>query len=134
MIILYYVIYLTPVTPIASHITHGAKTALELQTSPRVVAQCGKNVTLTCDASSSDQINIIKVMWLAANVSYMCPSQDGNPGAGGLCESKAVTLNKHSFTLTLNNMMPVNQGEYICKLHSTSGIEHSKTFVTVQGE
>ncbi|XP_075999079.1 uncharacterized protein LOC142992495 isoform X2 [Genypterus blacodes] len=120
---------------LTSAVSNGNATpVLELRTSPPVVvAQCGETVTLTCNASSSNQFHIIKAMWLGANVSYMCPSQDPDIGAGGLCERKADSLNKYSFTLTLANMMPVNQGQYICKLYSSSGIENSITYVTVQG-
>lgn len=50
-----------------------------------------------------------------------------------VCDS-AVQLLVHRLSVTLLNVMPAHQGEYLCKLHSTFGAKHSTTTVTVQGE
>lgn len=48
-----------------------------------------------------------------------------------VCDS-AVQLLVHRLSVTLLNVMPAHQGEYLCKLHSTFGAKHSTTTVTVQ--
>ncbi|XP_071371518.1 programmed cell death 1 ligand 1-like [Centroberyx affinis] len=107
---------------------------LELQTSPQVVAQCGKNVTLECDVSSSSEFDIKKFAWMTAESKHLCQLEDGKLDHKVLCESKAEPLNKHRhrLTLTLTNMMPANQGEYICKLYSSLGVENRRTVVTLE--
>lgn len=103
-----------------------------LQTSPQVVAQCGKNVTLTCDATSSSKFSVVKFAWLTAE-SKLCQLRDGKVESDVLCESKTETL-KHSLMLTLTNITPADQGNYTCKVHSDIGAEHNTSVVTVQGE
>ncbi|XP_071768389.2 uncharacterized protein LOC139921901 [Centroberyx gerrardi] len=109
---------------------------LELQTSPQVVAQCGKNVTLECDVSSSSEFDIKKFAWMTAESKHLCQLDDGKFDREVLCESKAERLNKHwlrhRLTLTLTNMMPANQGEYICKLYSSLGVKNNRTVVTLE--
>lgn len=102
--------------------------SVELQTISQVAAQCGNNVTLTCDAVSSHQLDIRSFEWLARDKS-VCQNGHGQPDRKVLCER-----GDHSLTLTLLNVMPDDQGTYLCKLRSTSGSGSKNTVVTVQGE
>lgn len=103
---------------------------LELKTIPHVVATCGENLTLPCEVSASDQLNIISFSWLAKNES-MCPHKHGRPDSRAACES---ATQDHKLTLTLYDVMPVHQGKYFCKVRANHGAKSSTTTVTVQGE
>lgn len=93
------------------------------------MTRCGENVTLTCE-TTTPETEIILFEWRAKNIS----SQNvDRPNPKFLCDSTAKPP-KCSVNLTLLNVMPVNQGEYLCKLHSKLGVESNKTGVTVQGE
>ncbi|XP_034046549.1 uncharacterized protein LOC117528105 [Thalassophryne amazonica] len=101
-----------------------------LRTSPEVVARCGDNVTLTCDASSSQQFEIKKFIWISPE-KPVCQFRGGKPDPGVVCENKSQPL-QSSLSMTLINMLPAKQGEYICKLHSTLAIKDSTTIVKLQ--
>ncbi|GLD60558.1 uncharacterized protein AKAME5_001244500, partial [Lates japonicus] len=103
---------------------------VELQVIPQVATECGKNVTLTCEASSSREMDIKLFSWLGRNKT-MCQIGDGQADPEVLCENKAVASN-HTLTLTLINVMPVDSGKYLCKLHSQLGPVQKSTVVTVQ--
>ncbi|XP_022612657.1 uncharacterized protein LOC111230266 [Seriola dumerili] len=104
---------------------------VKLQTIPQVAAQCGKNVTLTCNASSSRHMDIQFFSWLA-NMKNVCQYGNGQTDPGALCESTANTSH-HTLTLTLINVMPVSKGKYLCKLRSNLGVKSASTSVTVHG-
>ncbi|XP_031176932.1 uncharacterized protein LOC116065510 isoform X1 [Sander lucioperca] len=103
---------------------------VELQTISQVAARCGENVTLTCDAKPSGQLKIFNFIWLAKNKS-MCQYPEGQTYPEVLCESTDQPPH-HSLTLTLLNVMPVDEGTYLCKLQSDLGAPSEKTVVTVQ--
>ncbi|CAK6963301.1 uncharacterized protein LOC122967156 [Scomber scombrus] len=107
----------------------AAGEALELQTIPGVVAQCGDNVTLTCDASSLLLSDIRSFNWVGRNKSLCKHDDEHDPEV--LCESTAETTH-HKLTLTLINVMPVHQGKYLCKLSSKIGVKYTSSFVKVQ--
>ncbi|KAM7386650.1 hypothetical protein PAMA_009322 [Pampus argenteus] len=102
--------------------------AVNLETIPKVVAQCGENVTLPCDATSSHLSDIRFFSWVGRNKT-LC-KYDGQPDPEVLCESAAETHPK--LTLTLIRVMPIHQGSYLCKLHSKVGLENLASVVTVQ--
>lgn len=94
---------------------------------PRVLrSRCGDNVTLTCEATGPPQMDIKRFSWVFKNKT--CHFNDPKPW----CESAGEPPH-HSIALTLS-VMPVDQGEYTCKLHSNMGIAQSQSVVTVQGE
>lgn len=104
---------------------------MELQVIPHLVAQCGQNLTLTCNVSSQRQLGIRLFSWLARNQTVCLY---GNESASeALCESAAETSH-HRLTLTLIDVMPGNEGKYLCKLRSGQGVNDASTFVTVHGE
>ncbi|XP_032393574.1 uncharacterized protein LOC116703088 isoform X2 [Etheostoma spectabile] len=103
---------------------------VELQTISQVGARCGENVTLTCNAKPSGQLNIVKFIWLAKNKS-MCQYPENQTYPKVLCESTSQPPD-HSLTLTLLNVMPVDEGTYLCKLQSDLGAPSMKTVVTLQ--
>lgn len=103
---------------------------MELQTlPPDVTLQCGDNVTLKCEATVPSQMKITGLYWAHANKSCRHQDQRSEP----TCESGGEPP-QYSLALTLVNVMPVDQGKYLCKLYSTMGIYYNHSVVTVQGE
>ncbi|KAF3846635.1 hypothetical protein F7725_003713 [Dissostichus mawsoni] len=85
-------------------VSHG----LELQTVSQVAAQCGENVTLTCNNKSLCQYD----------------SQHDDPKVK--CDYIDEPL-PQILTLTLLNVMPTDQGKYLCKLRSIYGVMSNTT-------
>lgn len=101
---------------------------VELQTISQVAARCGENVTLTCEATLHHS-DITLFTWLVRNKT--CQYGDLKPDPELLCASSAPTSQTHVLTVTLLNVMPVNQGSYLCKLRSKVGVKSATTLVTV---
>lgn len=102
---------------------------MELHTVPQVLRpRCGDNVTLTCEATGPPQMDIKRFSWVFKNKT--CHYNDPSPKPW--CES-AGEPPRHSLALTLVSVMPVDQGEYMCKLHSNMGVAQNRSVVTVQG-
>ncbi|XP_035510238.1 uncharacterized protein LOC118322620 [Morone saxatilis] len=100
-----------------------------LQTVSEVAARCGENVTLPCGVTMPSQSDIKLFSWVGGNKS--CKYEDSQPDPEVLCERTAETPN-HRLDMTLLNVMPVDQGEYLCKLRSKVGVGFARTLVTVQ--
>lgn len=118
--------------PVISLTDTSGSQGVELRAISQVAAECGKNVTVTCDASSVRQLDIRLFSWLARNKTVCLYGADQH-GPEVLCESTGET-SKHRLTLTLINVMPVNEGKYLCKLRSKLGVSDAATFLTVHGE
>lgn len=101
--------------------------SVDLQISPDVVARCGENVTLTCNVTSKlSKITLFD--WMGVHKTKLT-RKDPQSDPEVLCQNTTNGL-----SLTLLNVMPVDQGEYLCKLHSTQGTTDAKTVVKVRGE
>lgn len=108
--------------------SNSGREGVKLQTIPQSLAsQCGDNVKLTCEGNLS-QPDIKLFAWV-----FKTKSCRYNDHQSELCETTHEPL-RQSLTLTLLNVMPVDQGEYLCKLHSKLGVKSQKTIVTVQGQ
>lgn len=97
--------------------------------SHNLTSQCGDNVTLKCEAAVSPQEKIKHFSLVHRNKSCRYQDQHLRPW----CESGGEHP-RWSLALTLVNVMPVDQGEYLCKLHSTMGVYYNQSVVTVRGE
>ncbi|KAG7505418.1 selection and upkeep of intraepithelial T-cells 2-like [Solea senegalensis] len=104
---------------------------VKLQVTPQVVSKCGENVTLTCTASSSRQLDIKLFSW-NFKIKPVCQYGENRSDAEVVCESTA-DASHHNLTLTLMNVMPVNAGKYLCKLQSKVGAKYNSTVVAMQG-
>ncbi|TNN83340.1 hypothetical protein EYF80_006321 [Liparis tanakae] len=112
-------------------VSSAAGQGVTLHTTSQEAARCGENLTLTCEASSSRPLDIKSFSWLflAKNKSVCVADRPCDPEF--VCDSAAELL-VHRLSVTLLNVMPANQGDYLCKLHSTFGAKDSTTTVTVQ--
>ncbi|XP_069381446.1 uncharacterized protein [Paralichthys olivaceus] len=103
---------------------------VKLQVKHQVEATCGTNLTLTCEASSSRKLDIKLFSWVRTQ--NKCQYGNDQPEPGVLCESSTET-GHHRLNLTLLNVMPANEGKYLCKLRSNLGVDDASTSVTVRG-
>lgn len=94
-----------------------------------LTSRCGDNVTLKCEATVPEQMEIKQFSWVHPNKSCGHREQERKPWCESVCEPPRCSL-----ALTLVNMMPVDQGQYLCKLRSTMGVFYNHSVVTVQGE
>lgn len=104
---------------------------MELLALSEVAARCGDNVTLTCDATLPDKSVIKHFAWEAGNKT--CQIDNDIHDSKFLCESR-VNTHTHQLTLTLLNVMPVDERRYLCKLRTVQGTKSATTFVKVHGE
>ncbi|TKS91764.1 GTP-binding protein [Collichthys lucidus] len=102
---------------------------MELKAAPLKVARCGENVTLTCEATikKSDIVSLS----FACGENKTCKCEDSQTNPEVQCESTDESP-RHRLNLTLINVMPVNQGNYTCKLRSIKGVDAAKTRVAVK--
>lgn len=110
--------------------------SVTLQATSEVVASCGDNVTLTCNATSSHKLDVKYFAWhREKNVCQHDGAQpDGaQPDPAVRCASREEASH-HTLTLTLVNVMPVHEGRYLCKLRSNQGVGSASAVLTVQGE
>lgn len=103
-----------------------------LHTTPPLVARCGENVTLTCDASMPQRLEIIKFYWVGRNKT-LCQVEKEKHDPEVACEYAAEATD-HRLTLTLINVTVVQKEKFICKLYSRKGDMSNSTYVTVRGE
>ncbi|XP_017283582.1 uncharacterized protein LOC108242932 [Kryptolebias marmoratus] len=110
------------------------KVDVDLQAKSWVFAKCGENVNLTCNATSSQpwdkDMKIKKFIWMFGNKT-MCHYEQNHTESEFQCESIQDTFS-HTITLTLNNVMPADEGKYLCKFHSTEGAKDSVSQLRIQ--
>lgn len=96
----------------------------QLTANPRVEARCGQNVTMTCDINIRDPRKINLFQWIAKNET--CKHGENRAGAKFVCQSEEKRL-----SLTVLNVMPGDQGDYLCKLRSETGAKSHKTVLVI---
>lgn len=111
---------------ISSLFTTGSQ-AVKLYSDSEVKARCGDNVTLSCLARSTNQMAIRSFLWMSKG-GMECIYANSRLDYKGQCEKTP----QNTLMLTLPNVMPINEGNYLCKIVSTTGQDHSTTDVVVQ--
>ncbi|XP_032418986.1 uncharacterized protein LOC116720072 isoform X1 [Xiphophorus hellerii] len=109
--------------------------SVKLEVSPKIFAECGKPVSLHCNSSSPQQGLSVKYMeWSHGNMS-LC-SVDS--------EQTITKLQRHfqsdfdckyedgRLSLVFERMLPLQSGEYRCKLRSNKGVANECTKVQLQ--
>lgn len=91
---------------------------------PRVQAHCGQHVTLTCDVNISDPGGIKLFQWIAKNKT--CEHRVKDTDTKFVCQGEEKRL-----SLTILNVMPSDQGDYLCKLRSNAGATNAKTALVI---
>lgn len=82
-------------------------------------------MTLTCDVTIPDLGGLKLFKWIANNKT--CEFGNYHADTKVVCESKERQL-----SLTVLNVMPADQGDYLCKVHSDKGAKSKKTVLTIQ--
>ncbi|CAN9505753.1 unnamed protein product [Ophioblennius macclurei] len=107
--------------------------AVQIQTLPQVAAECGQNVSLTCDATYSQSLNIKSFSWVRDGKNGpVCKYEPNQTKQAPGCETKMIGAYHHRLILTLVDLKPNDAGKYICKFHSSQGAKSNKTYVEVQ--
>ncbi|MEQ2222482.1 hypothetical protein ILYODFUR_026832, partial [Ilyodon furcidens] len=103
-----------------------------LDTKPKVFSDCGKNVTLTCNASTSvvQDSKLMKFEWQFKNTT-VCQYEQKNFTGKIQCES-ANTTSGLSLTLTIRNITPTDEGVYHCKLHLSREAANGQSHIKVE--
>lgn len=112
---------------------------VRLSVSPKIMAECGKQVTLHCNVSSSRDGLLIKHMkWYLNKTSLCSVDSEGNVinHQNGLsdfnCEYKHGQL-----SLVFRSVQPLESGNskpYMCKLQSNKGAGQAYTSMELQGQ
>lgn len=97
---------------------------VELTAERGVEAWCGQNVTMTCDVTIPDPGGIKLFKWIANNKT--CEYEKDHADTKVVCESEPSRL-----SMTVLNVMPGDQGDYLCKVHSKTGAKTTKTVLTI---
>lgn len=80
---------------------------------------------MTCSHTIPDLATVKLFMWIANNKT--CDFRTNHTDTKVVCESKGGQL-----SLTVLNVMPADQGDYLCKVHSDKGVKSKKTVLTIQ--
>ncbi|XP_031145386.1 uncharacterized protein LOC116043030 [Sander lucioperca] len=107
---------------------------VKLNVTPKITAECGKQVTLTCNVSSSRHGLSIKHMnWSQKNRSFCSVDSEGNISHHMHTLSHFHCEYKHGqLSLIFKRVQPLESGDYRCKLQSNQGAKHQYTRVELQ--
>ncbi|KAA8594992.1 uncharacterized protein LOC116705339 [Etheostoma spectabile] len=108
---------------------------VKLSVTPKITAECGKEVTLNCNVSSSRHGLSIKHMnWSQNNRSLCSLDKEGNITHHKHTLSHFHCEYKHGTQLSLifKRVQPLESGDYRCKLQSNQGAKHQYTRVELQ--
>lgn len=79
---------------------------------------------MTCDVNNTDLGGIKLFTWIFNNKT--CKFGKDYADNKVVCESEERQL-----SLTILNVMPGDQGEYLCKLHSKMGVKNAKMVLSI---
>ncbi|KAJ0000826.1 hypothetical protein NQD34_005846 [Periophthalmus magnuspinnatus] len=108
--------------------------AMEMHTIPKILTQCGRNLTLNCDVTAKSDLNIKKFYWMEKK--DICEYTEENQTSSDF-ECKGLSYTNpagriYNYSLTIINIQPKHKGTYHCKLRSNEGVLNDKTIVRVQ--
>lgn len=116
-------------------LTPTTQELVKLSVSPSVTAECGKQVTVSCHASSSQKNLSVKRMEWYLNKTSLC-SVDSE---GDITEHHRHALGDFNceyqhgkLSLNIQEVQPMQRGDYLCKLQSNMGAKHGYTTVELQ--
>lgn len=109
---------------------------VSLSVSPDITAECGKPVTLTCNASSSQrELSIKRMEWFQNRTSVCSVNEEGKIRNHAPSTRDSYCQYKHGqLSLTFKSAKPLDRGSYACKLQSSRGARHKVTKVELQGQ
>ncbi|XP_029288942.1 uncharacterized protein LOC115009102 isoform X2 [Cottoperca gobio] len=110
---------------------------VKLRVSPRIIAECGKQVTLNCNVSSSrNGLSIKHMEWFQNHTSFCSVDSEGKITNHRHTQSDFHCEYRHGqLSLIFRRVQPLesrNSKPYVCKLQSNNGASHAKTSVELQ--
>jgi len=110
-----------------------------LSVSPRITAECGKQVTLQCKLSSSPNGLSIKHIEWSRGKTFLCSvNGDGKITHNtSLSSDVRCVYEEGQLSLIFQQVQPQESGDserYRCKLQSNKGADHKYTTVELQGQ
>ncbi|XP_014827590.1 PREDICTED: uncharacterized protein LOC106906709 isoform X1 [Poecilia mexicana] len=102
-----------------------------LDTEPKVFKTCGENVTLNCNASEAKlkDSKIFKFDWQHKSKT-LCQYMN-NTSTDKIKCNFTNTTSQLTLSLTILNIIPSDDGNYHCKLHSGGGIANGQSHLKV---
>lgn len=79
---------------------------------------------MACDVTIRDPGGIILFKWIAENKT--CEHGKRRADTKVVCQSEEKRV-----SMTVLNVMPGDQGDYLCKLHSKTGAKYTKTVLVI---
>lgn len=112
--------------------TFTGQASMILTVIPNITAECGKPVTLTCNASSLENL-IIKYMGWSQNQTYCFVDSDGNLNKSHTQNDFSCEYKDGLLTITFKEVKPLqSKNPFRCKLRSNRGSAHRYTQVELQ--
>ncbi|XP_074486611.1 uncharacterized protein LOC141764858 isoform X1 [Sebastes fasciatus] len=110
---------------------------LKLSVTPRITAECGQQVILNCDVSSSrDGLSVKYMMWSQNHTTFCSVDSEGKLKHHSHTQSDFHCRYKHGqLSLVFKTVQPRESGDskrYMCKLQSNMGVAHAYTRLELQ--
>lgn len=121
---------------LVSALTFTTQDLMNLRVSPKVTAECGQQVTLNCNAiSSQNELSIIQMHWYLKEISLCSVNNKGNITHSNSQRNLRCKYSHGQLSLIIEEVQPLETGEaspYKCKITSTKGVKHGTTIVELQ--
>ncbi|KAJ0058384.1 hypothetical protein NL108_013882 [Boleophthalmus pectinirostris] len=112
--------------------TLSAAAVLEVRTIPKILATCGENVTLTCDAITDGPTEITEFTW-KDNKDICSWGTPSNLTDIQCMNTTATNFTSYNYSLTIYNIQPKHKATYHCQVRQKSGpVRNGQTIVRVQ--
>lgn len=107
--------------------------SVRLSVIPNITAECGKPVTLTCNASSPLDRLLIKYMEWSQNETYCSVDSDGNLSKPHTQNAFDCEYKEGLLSITFKEVQPLqSKNPFRCKLRSNRGSAHGYTRLELQ--
>lgn len=121
---------------LVSALTFTTQDLMRLDVSPKVTAECGQQVTLNCNAISSQKgLSIIQMHWYLNEISLCSVNNEGNITKSDTQRNLTCEYTDGQLSLIIEEVQPLESGDtspYKCKITSTKGVKHGTTIVELQ--
>ncbi|XP_029993067.1 uncharacterized protein LOC115421351 [Sphaeramia orbicularis] len=112
--------------------TFTGQASVRLTVTPNITAECGKPVTLTCNASSLDGLRIMYMEW-SQNETYCSVDSEGNPNKPHTQKDFSCEYKEGLLSITFKKVQPLqSKNPFRCKLRSNRGSTHRYTRMELQ--
>lgn len=111
---------------------------VRLDVSPRITAECNQQVTLQCNASSTNGLTIKHMQWSRSKSPLCSVNSKGEISYNDTSlRNFSCQYENGQLSIIFTNLQPLETGHsqhYMCKLRSNKGVKHHYTTVELEGE